>query len=260
MRKRPNVGKNRKPARLAGGPVGSAASNGPASGRGAAGTDRPIGAPPPIRVLLISNLLLVRAGLRRILEDAGIVSAGEASSCAEGVALANRERPDVVLLDLDCLPDIAACVDSLAGGSGRRVIALSDRRDAEHHGRFVDQGALGLVLKHEPPAVLVKAIAKVNAGEAWIDRLSTGEALARMARRRYQDHAEARKIASLTRREREVIALVGEGLQNAAVAERLAISESTARNHITSILDKLGVAGRFELAVYAFRHGLVRAP
>ena len=81
-----------------------------------------------------------------------------------------------------------------------------------------------------------------------------------MARRRRAEDVEGAKIDALTKREHEVIALVGEGLKNAAIAERLFISEATVRNHLTSIFDKLDLSDRFELAVYAFRHGLVQPP
>ncbi len=119
---------------------------------------------------------------------------------------------------------------------------------------------MGTVLKSVPPEVLIKAIRKVHAGEIWLDRATTAHVLSRIAGRCRSSDIETSKIASLTKREREIIALIGEGLNNAAVAGRLFISVSTVRNHMTSILDKLVVADRFELAVYAFRQGLVKYP
>ena len=90
--------------------------------------------------------------------------------------------------------------------------------------------------------MLIKAIGKVHEGEVWLDRTITAAVLARMTRRRHDGDVEAVKIATLTRREHEIIALVGEGLKNAAIAERLFVSEATVRNHLTSILDKLGLS------------------
>ena len=98
----------------------------------------------------------------------------------------------------------------------------------------------------------------MHAGEIWLDRANTAEVLVRVARRRRTEDLEGAKIATLTRREHEIIALVGEGLKNRLIAVRLFISEATVRNHLTSILDKLGLSDRFELAVYAYRVGLVR--
>jgi DNA-binding NarL/FixJ family response regulator len=130
----------------------------------------------------------------------------------------------------------------------------------EDHHTLVELGAHGLVLKHEQPEVLITAIKKVSAGEIWLDRSITAEALAQMIRRRRNEDVELNKISTLTRREREIIALVGEALKNAMIAQRLFISEGTVRNHLSSVLGKLGLSDRFELAVYAFRHGLVRYP
>jgi two-component system, NarL family, nitrate/nitrite response regulator NarL len=215
---------------------------------------------PSIRVLLISDLLLVRAGLCHILEASGITLAGEATTCEEALALVEQERPDIILIDIDSRADTFTCVEDLVAAQGGRILVVSDRAHAADHPTLVELGAIGLVLKHERPEVLIKAIEKVHAGEVWIDRVSTADALTRIARRRQSEDVDAAKIATLTKREREIIGLVGEGLKNAAIAQRLFISEATARNHLTSILDKLDLTDRFELAVYAFKHGLVQYP
>ena len=213
----------------------------------------------PIRVLVISDLLLMRAGLHHVLEASDIVLVGEASTCAEAISIAARERPDIILVDLDLRSDVFRCIKEIVSAAvGSRVIALSDRTHADDHHVLVELGATGLVLKNEQPEVLIKAIRKVHSGEVWLDRANTAAVLTRMARRRHTEDLEAMKIATLTRREHEIVTLVGEGLKNGAIAERLFISEATVRNHLTSILDKLGLSDRFELAVYAFRHGLVR--
>ena len=215
----------------------------------------------PIRVLVISDLLLMRAGLHHVLEASGIALVGEATTCNEAVSLAAREHPDVILVDLDLRSDAFHCVKEIVSAApGSRVIALSDRTHADDHHVLMELGATGLVLKNDRPEVLIKAIRKVHSGEVWLDRANTAAVLARMARRRHSEDVEAVKIATLTRREHEIITLVGEGLKNAAIAQRLFVSEATVRNHLTSILDKLGLSDRFELAVYAFRHGLVRYP
>jgi two-component system nitrate/nitrite response regulator NarL len=216
---------------------------------------------PAIRILLVSDLLLDRAGLRHVLDASGIVVVGEADSCEEAVCVAARERPDVILIDLDLRTDAFKCVGEIvAAAAGSRIIALSDRTRAADHHVLVELGATGLVLKNERPEVLIKAIRKVHGGEVWLDRTITAQVLGRIARRRHTEDVEAAKIATLTRREREIVTLVGEGLKNSAVAERLFVSEATVRNHLTSILAKLGLSDRFELAVYAFRQGLVHYP
>jgi two-component system, NarL family, nitrate/nitrite response regulator NarL len=215
----------------------------------------------PIEVLLVSDVLLTRAGLGHLLSALGFMMAGEAGTVEEAVSFAERRQPDIIILDLDSDLDAIACVEDILPVAGRsRVIALSDRHHAAEHSRLIELGAAGLVLRSDPPETLVKAIRKVHAGEVWLDRANTANVLGRMARRQRLDNAEGEKIGALTRREHEIIALIGEGLKNAAIAERLFISEATVRNHLTSIFDKLDLSDRFELAVYAFRHGLVQYP
>jgi DNA-binding NarL/FixJ family response regulator len=214
-----------------------------------------------IRVLFISDLLLMRAALCHLLEASEIRLVGEAASCAEALSLTAREHPDIILVDLDSRSDALACVRELASAAdGSRIIVLTDRARAGDHPALMELGAAGVVLKNERPEVLIKAIRKVHAGEIWLDRINTAQVLVRAARRRRSEDLEAVKIAALTRREHEIIALVGEGLKNRLIAGRLFISEATVRNHLTSILDKLGLSDRFELAVYAYRVGLVHYP
>jgi DNA-binding NarL/FixJ family response regulator len=214
-----------------------------------------------IGVLVVSDLLLPRAALRQLLVQLGFDVPGEAANTAEAIALAAERRPDVTLVDLDASLDAHALADQLMSLAERsRVIVLSDRNHATEHAQLLDIGASGLVLKNDPPETLQKAICKVHAGEIWLDRAATAELVTRLSRRRRTEDAEDAKIEALTRREHEIVALVGEGLKNAAIAERLFISEATVRNHLTSIFEKLDLADRFELAVYAFRHGLVPSP
>ena len=115
-------------------------------------------------------------------------------------------------------------------------------------------------MKTQSAQVLVKAVQKVHAGELWLDRAQMARVVKCLTRRRPEPEPEASRIASLTARERQIVELVTEGLRNKDIGERLFISESTARNHLTSILDKLGLTDRFQLAVYAFRRGLVLCP
>jgi DNA-binding NarL/FixJ family response regulator len=119
---------------------------------------------------------------------------------------------------------------------------------------------MGLVTKDEPTEVLLQAIAKVHAGEVWLERRLLASVLCEITRNsevRPVD-PEALKIAALTGREREVIALVGQGYKNRHIANQLYIAEATVRHHLTSIFAKLQVTDRLELVIYAYRHGLTR--
>ena len=210
-----------------------------------------------ITVLLVSDLLLTRQALRHLLETGGCRVVAEVSHCEEALEVATADPPDIFLVDIDSRAETLSCLEDLVSGHPGRIIAISNPGSLKDHAKLVEYGAAGIVLKNEPPSVLLKAITKVNAGEAWLNRANMARVLTHMARRRREQHTEADKIAKLTPREREIIGLVGEGLNNATIAERLFISEATVRNHLTSVLEKLGRSNRFELAVYAFRHNLV---
>jgi len=141
------------------------------------------------------------------------------------------------------------------------VLVMTSESDPALHVEAIELGAHGVILLDAGGDVLLKALAKVCAGELWLNRSGTANLVARLTRRRgVQQDPEMMKIESLTAREREIISLVTEGLTNEGVAAKLFISEATARNHMTSILDKLGLTDRFRLTVYAFRQGLVLCP
>ena len=219
----------------------------------------------PIRILLIDDHAIVLAGLRMLIESkAGLKVVGEAGNRADALALAAREQPDIILLDLDLgresgldfLPEL------LSAAREARVIILTGVRDSQAHHRAVSLGAMGVVPKEKAAEVLIKAFVKVQAGEVWLDRSMMAKVLAEMspARANKKIDPEAAKIATLTKREREVITLVGEGIKNKQIANRLFISEITVRHHLTSIFSKLNLSDRFDLIIYAYRNGLANPP
>lgn len=195
---------------------------------------------------------------------AGMTVAGEAGSRTDAIAAAEREKPDIILLDLDMGGDSSLNFirEILSVAEGARVIILTGVRDPDMHSRAMRLGAMGLVLKEKAAEVLIKAIERVYEGEAWMDRSMMASMLTEMSRAASarRDDPEAAKIASLTEREREIIKLVCQGLKNKQIAELLFISEATVRNHLTSILSKLDTSDRFELAIYSYRHGLAEPP
>jgi two-component system, NarL family, nitrate/nitrite response regulator NarL len=215
----------------------------------------------PIRILIIDDHALMRSGLRMLLEtQPSVVVVGEAAGLDDALNATSREQPDIVLLDLD-LGEVNG-VDLLphlhAAAPETHVIVLTGLRDIETHRRAVRLGAVGLVLKDKAPEVLLQAIARVYAGEAWLDRMLVADVLSEMTRPKSAPSAdpEAVKIATLTPREREVIDRVGQGLKNQAIAKQLFISEATVRHHLTSIFAKLDINDRLQLAIYAYQHGL----
>jgi DNA-binding NarL/FixJ family response regulator len=186
---------------------------------------------------------------------------GEAANKAETLEFAACQQPDIVLLDLclgqenavDFLPEL------LARAADARVIILTGVHDPEQHGRAVRLGAMGVALKNTTPQLLLKAIERVHAGEVWLDRFLTSSLIVRMRDTHKPTKAEEAqaRVAKLTAREMDVIALVGEGLKNKQIADRLCISEITVRHHLTSIFEKLGVADRLDLLRFAYQKGLV---
>jgi DNA-binding NarL/FixJ family response regulator len=219
----------------------------------------------PIRVLLVDDHAVVRAGLRMLLESRpGLTVVGEAADRATALTMASKEQPDIILLDLDLggdssvdfLPDLQAASDRA------RVIVLTGLRDPAVHRRSIQLGAVGVIYKENAVEVLMKAIEKVLAGELWLERSLMASLITEMRAKTAPQppDPEAAKVALLTDREREVIALIAEGLRNKQVADRLSVSEITVRHHLTSIFRKLGLSDRLELALYAHRQNLAKSP
>ena len=220
----------------------------------------PTESPPDIRVLLVDGHVLVRAGLRALIDSHdGFTVVGESSDAEATLALVGSAHPDVVLLDLDFGEHAVDFLSQLRfAGNGSRVLLLTAFQNEEVHKQAIRRGAHGIFKKDDPVDSLLKAIRKVHAGELWIDRTMTAELIGSLARGAddYANDPERAKSASLTAREREVITLVGEGLKNKEIAARLFISDTTVRHHLTSIFSKLHVSDRLSLALYASRHGL----
>jgi len=207
----------------------------------------------------------MRAGLRMLLEShPGLTVVGEAATCADALALATDTHPEVIVLDLDLGGEnaVESIPTLLRTAPDTRILVLTGVRDPEVHRQAIRQGAVGLVVKEKAVETLLEAITKVWAGEVWLEPTMIARVLGDLTRppSSPQVSAEATNIAKLTEREREVITLVGEGLRNKHIAARLYISEATVRHHLTAIFAKLGLADRFELAIYAYQHGLAQPP
>jgi len=218
--------------------------------------------PEPIRILIVDDHAILRAGLRMLIDQNPAMKViGVAGNGREALALAASEQPDLIILDillgdedgLTLLPELRDAATSA------RVLVLTGLRSSESQRRAILAGAMGVVLKEHAAEVLIKAINKVHQGEVWLDRSLMGSVLDQMTQAQEID-PEKGKIASLTDREREVIALIAEGLKNKQIGQRLFISETTVTHHLSSIFSKLGVSDRLELIIYAFRYRLAQLP
>jgi two-component system, NarL family, nitrate/nitrite response regulator NarL len=218
--------------------------------------------PNPIRIMIVDDHAVVRSGLRMLIEQDQTMSVvAMAGNRVEALRLAASERPDIIILDLilgeddglNFLPEL--CESSPTS----RVVVLTGVRNPDSHRLAIRRGAMGIVLKEHAADMLLRAIQKVHEGEVWIDRSMIGSVIHEFNRPSKVDPEKA-KITTLTDREREVITLVGEGLKNRQIAERLFITETTVTHHLSSVFSKLEVSDRLELIIYAFRHGLAQMP
>jgi DNA-binding NarL/FixJ family response regulator len=209
--------------------------------------------------MLVDDHEVVRLGLRHLLDaepDLHVVA--EAGTVSDAVQLAEIERPDVVLMDIR-LPGgsgIDACREIRTRAQKTQVIILTSYADGPLVLEAIEAGAAGYVLKHLGTGDLLKAIRAVAQGDAVLDPSVTREVLARV--RVAEEEAQAHAFADLSEREMGVLALVAEGKTNAEIARELTLSEKTVRNHVSTILSKLGFTNRIEAATYAVRHDIER--
>jgi DNA-binding NarL/FixJ family response regulator len=211
-------------------------------------------------LLLIHPQALIRAALRCLIETwPDIECVAEAADVVEALVAIARKQPDVILLDIDsCARFGVEAIPALLSGVGHaRILLLNGEHNVLAQRQAIHRGAMGVVLKEKPPEVLHKALQHVQAGEVWIDRATIAQVLSDLTFGAPADISpDVSRIGLLTNRERQVVALIGEGLKNKQIASRMAISEPTVRHHLTSIFDKLGVKNRLELVIFAHGYNL----
>ena len=208
----------------------------------------------PVRVMIVDDHGMLRAGLRLFLTGAdGLEFVGEASSGKQAIAICAQLQPDVILMDM-VMPDMdgATATRIIREQFPRvQVLALTSFHEEDLVQKALQAGAIGYLLKNVSAQELTQAIYDAHAGRSTLSQEAT-ELLIQAARRK-SSHPEFR----LTDREREVLALIAEGLSNAEIAERLTISLSTVKFHVGNILRQLGVSSRTEAAALAWQHDLV---
>jgi len=216
-----------------------------------------------IRVAIADDQQLIRGGFRSLLEsESDLEVVGEAGTGTEAVALVTAQRPDVILMDIR-MPDgdglwateqIAANADL----AGTRIIIVTTFELDEYVGRAIRAGASGFLVKDTEPVELIRAIRVVAGGDALLSPGVTRRLLERMAVD-LADEPDVARLAVLTTREREVLALVGQGLTNEEIGASLFLSPLTAKTHVSRIMAKLTARDRVQLVVVAYETGLVRA-
>ena len=219
------------------------------------------GTEPPVRVLIVEDDALMRAGLRGVLDAApGIEVVGEAGDGRDAAHRTGVYRPDLVLMDIR-MPDvdgIAATRDVLAAFPDVRVVVLTTFEHDDYLFGALEAGASGFLLKRSRPEELVAAIHTVAGGDSLLSPAVTNRVIARAARQPSPGVVDEDAVDELTPREREVLELVAGGLSNAEIAAALVIEESTVKTHTKRILAKLGLRDRVQAVVFAHEHGLAR--
>lgn len=215
-----------------------------------------------IRVAVVDDQALVRMGLAVLIEsEPDLELAGEAEDGRGAVGLARRERPDVILLDIrmPIVDGITALNQITADQSlaGIRVVMLTTFELDEYVYEALRAGAAGFLIKDSEPAELLRAIRLAAAGESLLSPSVTRRVIDSYVARAPSGREHPR-LGDLTDREREVLGLVGEGLNNDEIATRLTLSKATARTHVSRVMIKLGARDRAQLVVIAYQSGLVR--
>ncbi len=218
-------------------------------------------APAPVRVLVVDDQELVRAGFCVILEAAdGIAVAGEAGTGTEAVAAAAQCAPDVVLMDVR-MPEMdgieAARQITEAGPGAPKVIMLTTFDLDDYVYEALRSGASGFLLKDAPRADLIAAVRCVAAGEAMLAPSVTRRLIEAFARRPPQAAPAPSRLASLTARERDILLQLARGRTNAEIAAELFVSEATVKTHVGHLLAKLALRDRVQAAILAYEAGLV---
>jgi DNA-binding NarL/FixJ family response regulator len=217
---------------------------------------------PDVRVLLVDDEELVRFGLRTVLEaSGGFTVVGEAGNGAAGVAAARELRPDVVLIDIrmPVMDGLAATREILALPDPPQVAVLTTFHVDEYVYAALAAGAAGFLLKDTPPREIATAVRAVADGTATLSPAVTTTLIdSYVDRRAAPRRADAlRRIAELSDREREVLALLGSGGSNAELARTLFVSEATVKTYVSRLLTKLDLANRTQAAILAHEAGLL---
>jgi DNA-binding NarL/FixJ family response regulator len=216
-----------------------------------------------ISVAVVDDQPLIRTGLRTLLEHAADMEiVGEADDGEKAVALARRHRPDVVLMDIRMpLVDGIEATRRISADpdlGSVRVLMLTTFDLDDYVYAAIRAGASGFMLKDARPEDILSAIRVVAAGDALLAPSVTRRLIEELATRPADTPSPPAELGALTEREREVLALIGRGLSNTEIGERLYVSPATAKTHVSHIMTKLYARDRAQLVVLAYESGLVR--
>jgi DNA-binding NarL/FixJ family response regulator len=229
----------------------------------AGGTDKMRQGEKQVRVMIVGDYLIFRSGLKLLLEtEPTIKFVGEAANLSEATVVIRQINPDVLIINATEIDDHDGEFFAAAQSLEIPIIVLTNSRHPDVQKKYLLLGAGGMVSKEQTAEVLFMAIKRVNEGDVYFDRKLMCETIKQLVneKKTLPEKIFAYNCAVLTDREREVLSLVCRGLKNKAIADKLFVTETTVRHHLTSIFEKLKVTSRLELVVYAFREQLVEIP
>jgi DNA-binding NarL/FixJ family response regulator len=214
-----------------------------------------------IRVLIVDDQALVRAGFRMILEaqpDLEVV--GEAGDGSAAIDAVRTLRPDVVLMDVRMpgVDGIEATRRLTEAGVPGKIVILTTYDLDEYVFDALAAGASGFLLKHVPPEELVRGVRVAASGEALLAPSITKRLIEEFAKQRAPVRASGTELKTLTDREREVLTLLGRGLSNPEIAKDLKVGEATVKTHVAHVLDKLELRDRVQAVIFAYEIGLIK--
>jgi DNA-binding NarL/FixJ family response regulator len=215
----------------------------------------------PIYILLVDPLTFERVGLQmQINGEPDLKLIGVVGDFDSASDLIEAMQPDIIVIALsetsqEQINDVKKMAQAAPDS---KIILLMGSADTELCVKVVKNGAMGVILKNQPPETLLKAIRKVNKGEAWLDHMTVAAVLESFSLSHPATSSDEDQIllSHLTQREREIVKFVGQGLNTRQIAKRLFLSESTIRHNLTAIYEKVGVSSRLELLIFAYRTGM----